>query len=159
MTLNSCNSLVGNSISVITGLLRSWRSIYGIKKIWASLLILGPLSSPLIFSFSCVVIESMSTLNFHAIEKVEESLLRLWAPVQGVLPSRDVTPLSLLRVCHLPRGDSGLQRTLDLSILINQGQNLPPRLGFLRRHSSLSPPHCRRASTLLLSLGLCKRQE
>lgn len=40
--------------------------MYGIKKIWASLLILGPLSSPLIFSFSCVVIESMSTqLSCH----------------------------------------------------------------------------------------------
>ena len=79
------------------------------------------LTSDIFIFLACVVIESMSALNFHAIEKVEESLLRLWAPVQGVLPSRDVTSLSLLRVCHLPRRDSGLQRTLDLSVLINQG--------------------------------------
>lgn len=41
-----------------------------------------------IFIFlACVVNESMSTLNFHAVQRVKESLLMLWAPVQGVMSS------------------------------------------------------------------------
>lgn len=49
----------------------------------------GQLRSHLIFFIllACVVNESMSTLNFHAVQRVKESLLMLWAPVQGGLPS------------------------------------------------------------------------
>lgn len=34
-----------------------------------------------------VVNESMSTLNFHVVQRVKESLLMLWASVQGVMSS------------------------------------------------------------------------
>ena len=39
-----------------------------------------------IFLPACVVNESMSTLNFHGVQRVSKSLLMLWAPVQEVLP-------------------------------------------------------------------------
>ena len=45
------------------------------------------ITSDIFIFLACVVNESMSTLNFHAVRRVNESLLMLWAPVQGVLPS------------------------------------------------------------------------
>ena len=52
----------------------------------------------------------------------------------GTLPSQDMTPVS-----YLSRDDSGLQRTLYFSILINQKQNLPLPLASFQGSLFLSP--------------------
>lgn len=88
VTLNSYDGLVWNFIPIITGLLRNGKEYVASRNMnkhtnfWSI-----KITSDIFILLACVVNESMSTLNFHAVQRVKESLLMLWAPVQGGLPS------------------------------------------------------------------------
>lgn len=61
------------------------------------------ITSDIFIFLACVVNESMSTLNFHAVQSQ-----RIFADALGPCAASPgfKTLLSLLRVCHFPRGDS-----------------------------------------------------